>query len=434
MKPKHWLFFGATAISASHLSACSSKFDACSESRTCAPTNEAGAAGSEAGAAGTPENSGGDGGAAGEITNNAGASGESEAGAGGEAGATLIACDAPLSACGKACVDLKADPKNCGRCGHDCLGGECALGVCQPFTVAPGQSNPGSIVSDGLYVYWTGSDVDAKNPYVARRRVDASDAIKVIAPHEARAVGLTISPSGIEWLGDGRVRSCKAPDCDGGPNDLQPTVSDCFEILYFPLKSTLFWSCQTVYAQNNGSLWSGPIPGTTSTHVQPSSLNPTAIASDADNVYWLNASGFNSEATYNTDGSIWRWRASDGMTTALVTGLAAQLSKIAVGSGALYFTPGGVDIFRIPLPNGVLSPPKFADAREVGGMVADENALYWSDYRGGVIERCPHSSQCPMPEVIAPGQTDAGEMTQDAISIYWTAENGGDGSIRRLAK
>jgi len=122
MKPKHWLFLGAAAICASPLSACSSKFDACSESRTCAPTNEAGAAGAgaagagaEAGAAGTPENSGGDGGAAGERTTNAGAGGESEAGAGGEAGATPVACDATLNACGKACVDLKADPKNCGK-------------------------------------------------------------------------------------------------------------------------------------------------------------------------------------------------------------------------------------------------------------------------------------------------------------------------------
>ena len=31
------------------------------------------------------------------------------------------------------CTDTMTDPKNCGTCGHDCQGGSCATGMCQPL-------------------------------------------------------------------------------------------------------------------------------------------------------------------------------------------------------------------------------------------------------------------------------------------------------------
>ena len=40
------------------------------------------------------------------------------------------------------------DPKNCGACGHDCLGGECTLGVCQPVRLADAGIHPMALVAD----------------------------------------------------------------------------------------------------------------------------------------------------------------------------------------------------------------------------------------------------------------------------------------------
>lgn len=34
------------------------------------------------------------------------------------------------------CSDVLSDPKNCGKCGHDCLGGACAAGKCQATVLA----------------------------------------------------------------------------------------------------------------------------------------------------------------------------------------------------------------------------------------------------------------------------------------------------------
>jgi hypothetical protein len=55
------------------------------------------------------------------------------------------------------CGDVSgSDARNCGRCGHDCLGGACLQGTCQSWIVAqpPVTSAPSAIVSDGQHVVW----------------------------------------------------------------------------------------------------------------------------------------------------------------------------------------------------------------------------------------------------------------------------------------
>ena len=54
-------------------------------------------------------------------------------------GATLVdaGADALAPADASACAaDLKSDAKNCGRCGHDCLGGACTAGRCEAFEIS----------------------------------------------------------------------------------------------------------------------------------------------------------------------------------------------------------------------------------------------------------------------------------------------------------
>src|SRR5262245_7121247 len=46
---------------------------------------------------------------------------------------------ADAAGCG---AQLDSDGKNCGRCGHDCLGGACQLGQCQVATIAPIAGHP----------------------------------------------------------------------------------------------------------------------------------------------------------------------------------------------------------------------------------------------------------------------------------------------------
>jgi hypothetical protein len=73
------------------------------------------------------------------------AAGGDESGGGG-AGGGAAACAAS--------DDHASDPKNCGACGHDCLGGACTNGRCQPFELWKGGRALGPLFADDAYVYW----------------------------------------------------------------------------------------------------------------------------------------------------------------------------------------------------------------------------------------------------------------------------------------
>lgn len=67
---------------------------------------------------------------------------------GGDAG------DAALDTAPAPCLDTKSDTKNCGACGHDCLGRPCADGLCVPEIVAQSQDEPRTLAVDDDGIYW----------------------------------------------------------------------------------------------------------------------------------------------------------------------------------------------------------------------------------------------------------------------------------------
>ena len=76
------------------------------------------------------------------------------------AGDTVIVCEGGTEDCdgdpANGCEDLSSDPKHCGSCGHDCLGGACEQGACQPVLLASGLLRPFGLAKDDDFVYGTG--------------------------------------------------------------------------------------------------------------------------------------------------------------------------------------------------------------------------------------------------------------------------------------
>lgn len=58
-----------------------------------------------------------------------------------------------LAQCGDVCTSLATDAAHCGSCGHDCQGGECVAGRCQPVVLAAGLSSPSSLALSDTDLY-----------------------------------------------------------------------------------------------------------------------------------------------------------------------------------------------------------------------------------------------------------------------------------------
>jgi hypothetical protein len=179
--------------------------------------------------------------------------------------------------------------------------------------------------------------------------------------------------------------------------------------------------------------------------------NPGSLVRDASNVYWINSSTYTSDS-WNADGGLWRVRLSDGTTTELASAMKGDISYLAIGGSALFFA-GNIAItgsnpvmttsaiLRAPLPNGLTggAQPKFADAKSVRGMQADDKYLYFGDEvtsQGGIL-RCPTSAAtCATPETIVPGLYAPNLGAQDAASIYFSSSASGSTlfKLQRLAK
>jgi hypothetical protein len=79
----------------------------------------------------------------------------------GDGGPRFLPDGAPADGCG----DTQTNPANCGACGHDCEGGACVQGVCQPFVLEGEELFPNTIAADGARVYWVNqTDPDYGKP------------------------------------------------------------------------------------------------------------------------------------------------------------------------------------------------------------------------------------------------------------------------------
>src|SRR5579884_2376528 len=90
-----------------------------------------------------------------------------------DAGACPAVCDG-------SCIDEQNDSHNCGGCGHDCQGGTCTTGRCQPVVLVDGLS------------------------------IDLS--------------GIALGPNTVYYLDRGSLFECAKTGCPAGPNVLSATI------------------------------------------------------------------------------------------------------------------------------------------------------------------------------------------------------------------
>jgi hypothetical protein len=304
-------------------------------------------------------------------------------------------------------ADAEWDPKNCGSCGHDCLGGACTEGVCQPVVLYTGDT-PVSIVVDGPTLYVAVQTVLVNAGYVFRcTTADCMASMTVLASGELEPWVAVKQDGGIYWanlggsntaIDPGSVMGCRANACpEAGP---------------------------TSYTPDGGGMEGG--------------INVGGLAADETYLYWSETFGPGSDHS-----AIYSCVPSEcAATRATLQPGFGFVFALTLDSNYLYWIAAGPnEVHRCELPSCGGSPqivayipaPTDKTVGLSGIALYGENA-YWTDGLddGGTVYGCP-SSGCPPsgPSIVAKDQSDPALIAADDSGVYWA--NTGDGTIRRCS-
>ena len=118
-----------------------------------------------------------------------------------------------------ACGDTTSDTHNCGRCGHDCLGGACTASVCQPVAIVPGSAGyrPWQLALTATAVYFT----DTINGQIAKVNKDGTGLLPLDSSgFRDNALGLDDAGVFFSDLNDNAIVHCTLTGCGAGPTVL----------------------------------------------------------------------------------------------------------------------------------------------------------------------------------------------------------------------
>lgn len=138
---------------------------------------------------------------------------------------------------------------------------------------------------------------------------------------------------------------------------------------------------------------------------------PSSIAVDEAYVYWTNLGSLETP----TDGSVMKVPLDGGPATILASGQYAA-SAIAVDADRVYWVSYN-SVYSVPLGGGAVVPLYEASVPvEITGLAVDATAVYW--HRGSPIHQAL-SGGAPVAMAANVGQ-GPGSLALDATNVYWT--------------
>lgn len=346
--------------------------------------------------------------------------------------------------------NLANDPKHCGRCDHDCLGGTCTAGKCDPVVLASGLHGPSGIALGAKDVYVTtylGNAVLA----VAKDASGDASGTRVLVANEVKARGVAILGTTLYWAnGDfefdgtgykGGIWQCTLPACDLATRRIIGRGD--FATFPIPRGDTMFYG-----EVNNGTISRVPIDGGPKRLVADNVNNPFGIAIDDVHAYYTSASPFLYRALLdggNTDG---------GPNDESLTPTDRTVGFVAVDDKRVYFSYAEdngkghvVSIAKAAPGGGSIAYGAVTDNVFPVGIALDDKNVYWSTAGTGTVSTptgdgkiytCPKAGCGGMPPtLLAVGNFFSGPMALDETAIYWVefgANTQANGRVRKVAK
>jgi hypothetical protein len=339
--------------------------------------------------------------------------------------------------CEDVCTSLASDPLNCGSCGHDCLGGACVAGQCQPVVLGGGFTNPSAVALSETHLYFREG---AQGAGRVVRLPKAGGELEVVAQGVSNLVGVAIGGEQLYFasgnaatLGQGQVLRA---DLDGS------------NLLAFsPLRAP--------------GIFSLIVPGLNVWYTERNAMNTLLYRAP---LLSQGEPGAGAEAEFETvAGALASMTVNSGCLFYVAQSAPQQIMRKCApaavaevhysgGSGEVVFQPAastdgdylyfaqGTTLSRI-----ALDPPAGAEAivsGRVSAPTADADALYYAarldDTAGGcssqyALLRAAKTPAAGTPaQLVAPPLACPTQIASDAAALYWVSDDGS--ALLKLAK
>jgi hypothetical protein len=337
-----------------------------------------------------------------------------------DAGASDAGCDA----------DLLGDSRNCGRCGHDCIGGSCQQGACQSWKIDNGKNFIDQPVVDGTNILFRASPGAV---YSCPRTGCTGDGGAIVTGIQD-AYGIAADPARIYVTNPNTldasaaaIYACARGGCGNSPTVLRPGAADGIVIdgtdLYFRDGTA------------NQKLARCTLPSCSSTEYLTAGAI-VAFTLDGSRIYMI------------AGGSLLRCDKGNcsATTVGMLTGpLNKSLSTVAAGGSTLYAATydgeGTGTIISCPTSsNGNCVPTALVTGLNRVVLHADATGVWFGDIGtnakanlDGFLGFCPATGcKNQIPQVLLKAN-EAYAVSGDKDAVY-VSQGGGLGPILGLAK
>ncbi len=320
------------------------------------------------------------------------------------------------------CVDVASNPRHCGACGRDCLGGVCVSGQCQLVVVSNEEGRPTAIASDGEHVYWT-------NPALGdvRRANVAGGPVEIVfdGPPGTR-FGERLVRHGedvffsVQDATDGGVFRCPRGGCAPSPVTV---VDGLAEPTFFDVVGGDLVVGENVFSGRIGRCTLPCGGGLASVSIDE--RFPTYVTASGDAVLW--------DTLIPVQGNI--RVARGGGVASIVTD--SPVRELRVEGENVFHAVRGSGVFVATLDGG--SRRKVTSgSTQTDDFALDGTDVYYADtLESGRIFRCPRAGCGDAGVLLARDQPYPHDISASGDQVFWTNLGaGGDagGSVVRLRK
>jgi hypothetical protein len=353
-------------------------------------------------------------------------------------------CSCSNTTCGTSCVNLATDPKNCGTCGHDCLGGACITGHCQPAVVASSSTAQLSVIGvDAASLYFQAYDGLTNTAYqVSRTGQGATGSLLDSGDFDTSYLGvigtkLFLSPtSDVFQYCD--INSTDSTHCSAtktalpGAGTLATFKSQTPPAQYFALYDNPTQTEATISWYTTG----GTLVKTVTDTPSVAAYSYLGLFAYGDAAYWIR-SFLNADLT-PLDATVYTASVANPTLTYLTANTLPDIYSIidANAKSVLLVGPSN-GLYRVALPNGTPSAKpallfSTGSSATILGATEDANAVYWLQ-SDGTVNSCL-ATFCQR-QILVFNQNVFGDLYQDSSALYWgDSTAAGAGQVMRLAK